>query len=47
MAMTAEELRQFIINSQRPNCKNEPGANAIANSLGAMQSYIFEPGSPE
>lgn len=39
--MSADQLRETIIEKQRPQCKSEPDAHAVANYLGAFIWDIF------
>ncbi len=45
--MTAEQLRKFIVEQQRPRCKREPSARAVANMIGSLQWFIFEEEIPQ
>lgn len=45
--MTAEHLRQVAVELERPLCKNEPNAHAIANRLASTQWRIYEAETPE
>lgn len=40
-AMSAETLRATIVDKQRPQCKGEPGDDAVANYLAAFHWQIF------